>query len=39
MMIYRGVAMFVLPDADFADDADERRSFIVLKKISLRSSA
>ena len=32
MMIYRGVAMFVLPDADFADDADERRSFIVLKK-------
>ena len=32
MMIYRGVAMFVLPDADFADDADERRSFIVLKE-------
>ena len=31
-MIYRGVAMFVLPDADFADDADERRSFIVLKE-------
>ena len=24
--------MFVLPDADFADDADERRSFIVLKE-------
>ena len=21
--------MFILPDADFADDADERRSFIV----------
>ena len=32
MMIYRCVAMFVLPDADFADDADERRSFIVLKE-------
>ena len=28
-MIYRCVAMFILPDADFADDADERRSFIV----------
>ena len=39
MMIYRCIAMYVLPDADFADDADERRSFIVLKKISLRSSA
>ena len=24
--------MFVLPDADIADDADERRSFIVLKE-------
>ena len=24
--------MFVLPDADFADNADERRSFIVLKE-------
>ena len=24
--------MFVLPDADFADDAEERRSFIVLKE-------
>ena len=24
--------MFILPDADFADDADERRSFIVLKE-------
>ena len=31
-MIYRCVAMFILPDADFADDADERRSFIVLKE-------
>ncbi len=31
-MIYRGVAMFVLPDADFADNADERRSLIVLKE-------
>ena len=31
-MIYRCVAMFVLPDADFADDADERRSLIVLKE-------
>ena len=31
-MIYRCVATFVLPDADFADDADERRSFIVLKE-------
>ena len=31
--------MFVLPDADFADDAEERRSFIVFFKISLRSSA
>ena len=29
MMIYRCVAMFILPDADFADDAEERRSFIV----------
>ena len=28
-MIYRCVATFVLPDADFADDAEERRSFIV----------
>ena len=28
-MIYRCVAMFILPDADFADDAEERRSFIV----------
>ena len=32
MMIYRCVAMFILPDADFADDAEERRSFIVLKE-------
>ena len=24
--------MFILPDADFADDAEERRSFIVLKE-------
>ncbi len=32
IMIYRCVATFVLPDADFADDADERRSFIVLKE-------
>ena len=32
MMIYRCIAMYVLPDADFADDADERRSFIVLKE-------
>ncbi len=31
-MIYRCVAMFILPDADFADDAEERRSFIVLKE-------
>ena len=31
-MIYRCVATFVLPDADFADNADERRSFIVLKE-------
>ena len=31
-MIYRCVATFVLPDADFADDADERRSFIALKE-------
>ena len=32
MMIYRCVAMFILPDADFADDAEERRSFTVLKE-------
>ena len=32
MMIYRCVAMFILPDADFADDAEERRSLIVLKE-------
>ena len=32
MMIYRCVAMFILPDTDFADDAEERRSFIVLKE-------
>ena len=31
-MIYRCVATFVLPDADFADDAEERRLFIVLKE-------
>ena len=39
MMIYRGVAMFVLPDADFADDADERRSFIVSNMSSFKLPA